>query len=179
MSSTNYYRLDLHRYWGDGKGTLLQRLFPAYEIRFIHAFRKSQCHPKSLYWKMRLRAITKKTQIQIPACVEIGEGLCLLHLGRIVINHHVKIGKNCTISPGVLIGQEERGTKFGSPVIGDNVWIGTNAAIVGHITIGNDVLISPNAFVNFNVPDHSIVYGNPGTVVARENATAGYLKNPV
>ncbi len=96
-----------------------------------------------------------------------------------MINHHVIIGCNCTINPGVLIGQEERGPKRGSPTIGDNAWIGTNAVVVGKIKIGNDVLIAPNAFVNFDVPDHSVVVGNPGKIAHKENATEGYIKNPV
>jgi serine O-acetyltransferase len=38
---------------------------------------------------------------------------------------------------------------MGCPTINDNVWIGTNSVIVGKITIGTDVLIAPNSFVNF------------------------------
>ena len=49
----------------------------------------------------------------------------------------------------------------GTPVIGDEVWIGINSTIVGNVKIGNDVLISPNSFVNCDIPDHSIVFGNP------------------
>ena len=47
--------------------------------------------------------------------------------------------------------------------------------IVGGITIGDDVLIAPNAFVNFDVPSHSVVVGNPAVVHPRENATEGYI----
>ena len=79
----------------------------------------------------------------------------------------------------VTIGQESRGKRKGSPKIGDNVWIGTNAVIVGNITIGNDVLIAPLAHVNFDVPDHSIVIGNPAKIIRRENATAGYINHTV
>lgn len=44
--------------------------------------------------------------------------------------------------------------------IGNRVWIGINAAIVGGITIGDDVLIAPNSFVNQDIPSHSVVFGN-------------------
>ena len=47
--------------------------------------------------------------------------------------------------------------------------------IVGNITIGDDVLIAPNAYVNFDVPSHSVVVGNPGKIISRENATEGYI----
>ena len=59
------------------------------------------------------------------------------------------------------------------------MWIGTNAVIVGKITIGDDVMIAPNAFVNFDVPSHSIVVGNPGKVSHKDNATEFYINNEV
>ena len=63
--------------------------------------------------------------------------------------------------------------------IGDNVWIGTNSVIVGNIKIGNDVLVAPLTFVNFDVPDHSVVIGNPAKIIFKENATEGYINKTV
>jgi serine O-acetyltransferase len=57
--------------------------------------------------------------------------------------------------------------------------MGANAVIVGGISIGNNVLIAPNSYVNFDVPDNSVVMGNPATIMARENATEGYINNKV
>lgn len=59
------------------------------------------------------------------------------------------------------------------------MWIGANAVVVGRIQIGSDVLIAPGAYVNFDVPSHSIVVGNPAKIVAKENATEKYIKNTV
>ena len=84
---------------------------------------------------------------------------------------------NSDIHKGVVIGQENRGKRKGAPTIWDSVWIGINAAIVGNITIGDDVLIAPNSFVNCDVPSHSIVYGNPCQIKNSENATQGYINN--
>lgn len=64
---------------------------------------------------------------------------------------------------------------MGSPTIGNCVFIGVNATVVGNIHIGNDVLIAPNSYINFNVPDHSIVIGNPGVIHHKENATEKYI----
>ena len=89
------------------------------------------------------------------------------------------IGKNCNIAKGVTIGQENRGKRKGTPIIGDSVWIGTNAVIVGKIVIGDDVLIAPNAFVNCDVPSHSVVTGNPCTIHHRDNATEAYVERLV
>lgn len=89
------------------------------------------------------------------------------------------MGENINIATGVTIGQENRGARAGTPTIGNNCWIGTNAVIVGNIKIGTDVLIAPLNFVNFDVPDHSIVIGNPAKVIHRENATERYIDRAV
>ena len=60
-------------------------------------------------------------------------------------------------------------------MLGNKVYVGINATVVGNITIGNDVMIAPNAFVNFDVPDHCVVVGNPATIHKKENATKGYI----
>ncbi|QQN56436.1 serine acetyltransferase [Anaerococcus obesiensis] len=108
---------------------------------------------------------------------KIGKGLYIGHPFAITINPESIIGENCNIHKGVTIGQENRGKKKGTPSIGNEVWIGINSTIVGNVRIGNDVLISANSFVNFDVPDHSIVIGNPGKIIPKENATKDYINN--
>lgn len=107
-----------------------------------------------------------------------GYGLYIGHPFCITINAKAVIGNNVNIHKGVTIGQENRGHRKGVPVIGSKVWIGVNSTIVGNITIGNNVLIAPNTLVNFDVPDNSVVVGNPATIHPREDATAGYINNP-
>lgn len=119
------------------------------------------------------------TFIQIPEAVHIGPGLYIGHYGHVIINPKAVLGSNINIAVGVTIGQENRGKRIGAPIIGDKVWIGTNAVIVGKITIGSDVLIAPNSYVNFDVPDHSIVIGNPARIIPCENATEGYINRIV
>jgi len=63
----------------------------------------------------------------------------------------------------------------GYPTIGDNVWLGTGVVIVGNVNIGSNVLIAPNTFVNFDVPDHSMVIGNPARIIKKENPAEGYI----
>ncbi len=118
-------------------------------------------------------------KVEISSKVEIGEGLYIGHPFCITINPKTKIGKNCNIHKGVTIGQENRGERKGAPTIGNSVWIGVNTTIVGNITIGDDVLIAPNTYVNRDIPSHSIVFGNPCIVKYRENATADYVNNKV
>lgn len=78
-----------------------------------------------------------------------------------------------------MIGQENRGKRKGTPIIGNEVWIGANAVIVGNVKIGNDVLIAPLSYVNFDVPDHSIVVGNPAKIISKEFATKDYINNKI
>lgn len=99
--------------------------------------------------------------------------------GKIVVNPRAKIGKNVNISAGVVIGQENRGKRAGTPVIGNQCWIGANAVIVGNIEIGDNVLIAPLSYVNFDVPSNSIVIGNPAKIISRENAVEGYINRTV
>ena len=101
------------------------------------------------------------------------------HAYNITINPHAVIGSNCNIHKGVVIGQTNRGIKKGVPTIGNCVWIGINAAIVGGIKIGDDVLIAPNSFVNIDVPSHSVVFGNPCIIKHSDNATEGYINNKI
>ena len=97
------------------------------------------------------------------------------HPYNITIAEGVTIGKNVNVHKGVTIGRENRGTRLGVPIIGYKVFIGINATIIGNIRIGNDVMIAPNSFVNFDVPDHSIVIGNPAKVIKKVDATIGYV----
>lgn len=110
---------------------------------------------------------------------KIDEGLYIGHFGTVIVSVNAVLGKNCNIAPGVTIGAARRGEKKGAPHLGDSVWIGTNSIIVGNIRIGSDVLIAPGAYVNFDVPDHSIVIGNPAKIIPRENATEGHINNVV
>lgn len=97
----------------------------------------------------------------------------------ITINPKAILGKNINIHKGVTIGQENRGKRKGVPIIGNEVWIGINSTIVGNVSIGNDVLIAPNSYVNCDVPDHSIVIGNPCIIKHRDNATEDYINNRI
>lgn len=88
------------------------------------------------------------------------------------------MGDNINLHKGCTIGSTS-GDNWGSPVIGNCVWIGINATVVGKITVGDDVLIAPGAYVNFDVPSHSVVIGNPGEIHHKENATEAYIGNRI
>ena len=176
------FKKDIYRYYGDRGETLLYRLFRPTELKYTVLFRKANTCKNPLFrafYTARLKRMSFKTQIQIPARTQIGAGFYIGHTGRVIIHPDARLGKNINVGTGVTIGRENRGKREGAPTIGDSCWIGTNAVIVGSITIGEDVLIAPLAYVNFDVPAHSIVIGNPAKIIAKENATEGYIQNPV
>lgn len=104
-----------------------------------------------------------------------GGGLVLVHPYNITINGGAKLGENCTIFKGATVGSIRSGKRSGVPTIGDYVVLCPNCFVAGNCKIGNDVLIAANAFVDFDVPDHSVVIGNPGIIKHKENASVDYL----
>ncbi len=152
-------------------------------LHYIYWFRKAQKYRSTPFLGFIVRFILRHYQIkygfQIYPETQIGEGFYLGHWGAVVINPKTIIGKNCNIAQGVTIGQQNRGKKQGVPTIGDEVWIGANAVIVGGITIGNNVLIAPNAYVNTDVFSGSVVMGNPAQIIPNDQATEGYINHKV
>lgn len=95
---------------------------------------------------------------------KIGEGTRFPHRGLgVVINKDCTIGQNCTIEKGVVIGG--RSGNFIVPIIGDGVLIGSNAVVIGPVKVGNGAQIGAGAVVVHDVPDYSVVVGNPARVI--------------
>ena len=110
----------------------------------------------------------------ISPTTRIGPGLYIGHFGGVVISPHAVLGANVNIAHGVTIGAASRGPRTGAPTLEDRVWVGANAVLVGNIVIGHDALISPGAYVNFDVPPMAVVLGNPGKVISSEGSI-GYV----
>jgi serine O-acetyltransferase len=179
----NIIQQDLYRIYGKSlkEVSFFERIFIETNpvVKCQKLFRKFNQYPKNKILKFRYILLSRKYAIDIPIGTNIGEGLYLPHNGRRTINSECIIGKNVTIHPGVTIGKEVRGRRQGSPQIGDNVWIGANAIIVGNIQIGNNVLIAPGSYINFDVPADAVVLGNPGNIIVKKNAVEGYIKNRI
>lgn len=84
------------------------------------------------------------------------------HWGTIIINGKAKIGSGAVIYPGVVVGQTDENNV---PKIGDNVFIGLGAKVLGGVVIGNNVIIAPNAVVVKDVPDNAVVGGCPARII--------------
>ena len=178
----NKFSKDLYRYYGKKGESFAQRIFRPTELKYIALFRRAQAckfMPLKMYYTVKLKLMSYKTHIQIPARTKIDEGLYIGHTGRVIINPDAVLGKNINISTGVVIGAENRGARKGAPTFDGDCWIGANAVIVGNIRIGEDVLVAPLSFVNCDIPSHSIVIGNPARIIHKENATEAYIENRV
>ncbi len=121
-----------------------------------------------------LSRLTYKLGISIPQDTKIGSGFYIGHFGGIVVNGQSVIGKNCNISQGVTLGQANRGRNKGYPTLGDNIYIGPGAKIVGSVKIGNNVAIGANCVVTKDIPDNSVVVGIPGEVISQDGSK-GYV----
>lgn len=89
----------------------------------------------------------------------IGAPLFPHGLNGIFISGKSVIGRNCTIYQQVTIGSNLLidSKHKGTPVIGDNVFIGAGAMIIGNVTVGNNCRIGANAVVAKDIPDNTIV----------------------
>jgi serine O-acetyltransferase len=92
---------------------------------------------------------------------KFGRRLLILHSVGVVVNSAVVAGDDVIIESGVVIGAE----KGQSPNIGDRVFIGSGAKIIGGIRIGNDVTIGANAVIISDVPSDVVVGGIPAKII--------------
>ena len=175
----NIIKADLFRQGGlSGLGGFFKGIsYPGFRYTFY--LRMTSKYKKNSIMGIFFRVLKRRCRIkygyEIDSEAQIGEGLYLSsHSGHVVVGP-IKIGKYCNINQSVTIGRAYRCGKVGRPTIEDYVWIGTGAVIVGDIKIGKNVLIAPNSFVNFDVPDNSLVIGNPAKVFPKKNPTKNYL----
>jgi serine O-acetyltransferase len=144
------------------------------KVAHYHPTRRSTGVLSYLYNRGQYDHYRFKYGFDISPTTSIGPGLYLGHFGGVVISPHAILGANINIAHGVTIGATSRGARIGAPTLEDRVWVGTNAILVGKITIGHDALIAPGAFVNFDVPPMAVVLGNPGQIVA-DTGSIGYV----
>jgi serine O-acetyltransferase len=116
------------------------------------------------------------TGIQLPVGTQIGPGLVFEHYGSIILSPCIVAGRNLTVAQNVTIGLQKRGAKRGAPSIGDNVFIGPGAVILGNIRIGSNVAIGGNSVVLDDIPDNAVAAGAPAKVVSYKGS-AGYIFN--
>lgn len=114
----------------------------------------------------------------VPCTINMSNDVTFGHNGLgVVINGNAEIGEKTLIMQHVTIGgslgkkKEKDGMLFSSPKIGKHTLVGAGAILLGPIIIGDNCIIGAGTIVTCNVPDNSVVVGNPGRIIrpARED----------
>lgn len=98
---------------------------------------------------------------------EIGPGLFVSH-GQCTIFSAERVGANCQVHQGVTVGWDYRGDR--RPIIGDDVFIGAGAKILGAVTVGDKARIGANAVVVCDVPAGATAVGIPARVIPADQS---------
>jgi serine O-acetyltransferase len=133
--------------------------------RLMQCSRRYRLVPLELFFN-KLNAICCNCVIGRGA--EFGPGFVLIHSTGVVINGRVRGGARVHIEHQVTIGAERRQ----SPVLGDDVFLGAGAKVIGAVTIGDGARIGANAVVVCDIPAHCTAVGIPARVV-RQRLPAG------
>jgi serine O-acetyltransferase len=104
--------------------------------------------------------------VEIHPGARIGEKFFIDHGTGVVIGETAEIGDNCVMFHNVTLGGTGKHRGKRHPTIGNNVFIGTGATLLGPITVGDNAKIGANSFiVMHDVPDNCTVIGTPGRIV--------------
>ena len=105
------------------------------------------------------------TGAEIAPGAEFGPGLMVSHGYGIVVGQWARVGANATLLHQVTLGGPSMSKLIQMPMIGENVFIGAGAKVIGGITIGDDVFIGVDAVVTEDIPSGSKVIQSAGIEV--------------
>lgn len=125
------------------------------------------------YIKFRYVILSQRLGFSIGFNV-FGPGLCLEHYGSIMIHQNAKVGENCHVLQGVTIGSNGSDE---SATIGNNVFIGSGAQVLGEIVIADGVCIGANAVVVRDILEPNITVGGiPAKKISQNNSDKYIIK---
>jgi serine O-acetyltransferase len=108
------------------------------------------------------------TGIEIHPAARIGSGVFIDHGMGVVIGETAEVAANVTLYQGVTLGGTSLRREKRHPTIESNVVVGTGAAVMGAITVGEGTRIGAGSVVVRDVPPNSVVVGVPGKVISRD-----------
>ena len=116
----------------------------------------------------RLLAVANRfwTGVEIHPGARLGRGFFIDHGAGVVIGESAVVGDYCVMFHNVSLGGTGKYNGQRHPIVGNHVFIGTNAILLGPIRVGDHAKIGANAFViNHDVPAHATVVGTPARIV--------------
>ena len=108
------------------------------------------------------------TGIEIHPAAEIGRSVFIDHGMGVVIGETAVVGDGCLIYKGVVLGGTTTEKTKRHPTLGKKIIVGSNACILGNITIGDYVRIGSGSVVVKDVPPHATVVGVPGRIIEQK-----------
>lgn len=122
--------------------------------------------PFSIVYRALYRGMRNVYGIELPYTATIGRRLRIEHQGVIVVQGQAVIGDDCTIHQGVTLGWRGADGTLGVPTLGDGVYVGANATVLGDVVVGSGAKVGAGAVVVRNVPAGATVGGVPARVLA-------------
>ena len=123
-------------------------------------------------YQLRYHRASVRLGFSIPINV-FGPGLSIAHYGTIVVNKNARVGKNCRIQENVTIGATSGQNE--APVMGDNIFLGSGARVIGDIRIGSDTAVGANAVVVRSFPEGGVTLGGVPARVISGNSSRSNL----
>jgi serine O-acetyltransferase len=116
----------------------------------------------SKLYGVQLLFVQITTGINLNRETKIGKDFHIIHPGEIVVHPNTVIGDRCGIMHGVTLGTN---MKTGlAPIIGNDVFIGAGAKVLGNVVVGDGACIAANSLVIRDVPPRAIVMGVPAEI---------------
>lgn len=112
------------------------------------------------------------TGAEVAVQADIGCGVVLFHPNGVVVGPGARLGKNCVLQQGVTIGGAGGARRQGTVLtrLGDDVFVGAGARIIGEIEVGSGSIVGANAVVTRSVPQGHVATGVPATWRPRQSA---------
>jgi serine O-acetyltransferase len=146
-------------------------LYPGLHVLVLHRYLAHPLYRMRLLFLARLVSEIGRflTGIEIHPGAKIGKRLFIDHGHGIVIGETAEIGDDCVLFHRVTLGGTGKHAGKRHPTLGNRVLVGTNATLLGPITVGDDVKVGAETVVIMHdIPPNTTVVGAPGRIVKRD-----------